>query len=137
MLTLIGKFIGQISDIPSYRGLAVAFSIILFGSVEFGVHQLVSTLALPSESVAVLDASTIGVTFGLAVWLLLVSNCERRTRVRTDLQRIVDLNHEIRNALEIIADSHFDADTAHRKMVMDSVTRIDTVLKRLFPVVGG
>jgi hypothetical protein len=57
--------------------------------------------------------------------------------VRHDLERIAELNHEIRNALEVIAHSHYDAETEHRELVLKCVTRIDTVLKRLFPVVGG
>ena len=137
MLTQLGDFIGRISDTPTYRGMAVGFSIIFFGSVEFIVHKLVGSLRLPTDAVAVLNAGVLGVSFGLAVWLLLVGNCERRTRVREDLERIAELNHEVRNALQVIAHSHFDADSAHREMVMDSVARINAVLKRVFPVVGA
>lgn len=118
-------------------GMAVAFSIIFFGLVEFGVHQLVATFELQSDAVAVMDAVVMGVSIGLAVWLLLVGNCERRTRVREDLECIAELNHEVRDALQVIAHSHFDADSAHREMVMDSVARIDAVLKGVFPVVGA
>jgi hypothetical protein len=137
MLTRLGAFIGRISDITSYRNIAVAVSIVSFGAVEFVVHHALSRFELPPFADSLIDAGFVGSSFGVAVWALLVGNCERRTRVRDDLERISDLNHEIRNALQVIAHSHYEADSEHCDMVMESVTRIDVVLKRLFPVVGG
>lgn len=137
MFPRLGRLVGNVSDSPSYRYAAAIFSVIVFGVIEFATHRGLAQLELPPFADAVMDAGLVGLSFGLAVWALLVGNCERRTRVRRDLERISELNHEIRNALQVIAHSHFDADAAHRQMVMDSVARIDAVLKRVFPVVGG
>jgi hypothetical protein len=52
------------------------------------------------------------------------------------LERIAQLNHEIRNALEVITHAHFDMDAERRAMVLESVTRIDSVLRHVFPPFG-
>lgn len=137
MFGRLGRFVGHVSDSPSYRHVAVGFSIVSFGGIEFAVHEGLAGLELPPFANSLVDAGLVGLSFGLAVWALLLGNCERRTRVREDLERIAELNHEIRNALQVITHSHYNADLKHRQLVMDSVTRIDAVLKRIFPVVGG
>jgi two-component sensor histidine kinase len=67
------------------------------------------------------------------MWLGLTGVGERRRHVREELARIRELNHVIRNALQIIADSQFDADARRKAMVLESVGRIDMVLNRVFP----
>ncbi len=121
---------------PVTNADCIAASVLLFGAVEFIVHEALARLALPPVAGASLDALLVGCAFGLALWVLLVGNRERRLRLRTELERIAELNHEIRNALEVIVRSHFDADAKRRDLVMESVTRIETVLERVFPVVG-
>jgi hypothetical protein len=125
-----------VSDTRFQTRIAVAVSVVCFAAIEFFAHFLLLYLRIPPLADAVADALLMGVAFGLAVWMLLVANRERRARVRQDLERIAEINHEIRNALQVIAHSHFDADATRREMVMESVARIDDVLKRLFPVVG-
>jgi len=137
MFTGVGRFIGNVSDKSSQRCLAVAASVFFFGAVEFTAHELLAQLDLPQLADALLDALLVGCCFAAAVWVVLVENRDRRARVRQDLERIAELNHEIRNALQVILHSHFDADPKRREMILESVTRIDGVLKRAFPVVGG
>jgi hypothetical protein len=137
MFGRLGQFIGHVSDNPSHTRIAVVMSVLIFGAVEGTVHELIAQLDMPPVSGALIDGILVGGSFGLAVWVLLVGNRERRMRVHEDLKRISELNHEIRNALEVIMHSHFDADAKHRDIVMESVTRIDAVLKRVVPGVGG
>lgn len=137
MFAPIGGFIGKLSDKPFHTTVAVATSVPFFGAFEFMVHELLAGLGLPGLADALLDALLVGLCFAFAVWVLLVGNRERRLRVRHELERIAELNHEVRNALQVIVHSHFDTDPQRRDMILESATRIDAVLKRLFPVVGG
>ncbi len=137
MFSTLGRLVGHMSDRSSHTLVAVGAAVAFFAAVEFIVHEVLARLALPPLTGAVLDASLVGCSFGFAVWVLLLGNRERRLRVRMELERIAELNHEIRNALQIIIDSHFDSNPTRRDMVLESVSRVDAALKRVFPVVGG
>lgn len=137
MFARLGRVIGYLSDTPLRTFLAVIVCGIAFATVEGVIHVGVRRMALPSAGLVLLDASVVGIAGGLAIWVLLRGNRERRRRVRQEVARISELNHEIRNALQVISHSHFNASLEHREMVFQSVDRIDAVLKRLFPVIGG
>jgi len=59
----------------------------------------------------------------------------RRAVLRRQLGVVAELNHQVRNALEIIAASTSRiADKKTVATIMDAVTRIDITLRSLFPV---
>jgi hypothetical protein len=133
MFHRLGVLIGHVSDTPSQTRIAVLLGIPAFGLMEFAFHIGLARLGASPVIDAAIDAALTGIFFGLVLWSFLTAISERRKRVRQDLERIAELNHEIRNALEIIAHSHFAAEARHRAMVLESVSRIDVVLKRVFP----
>jgi two-component sensor histidine kinase len=133
MFRRLGFFIGHISDSVRLRKAAALLSIPCFALIEFGMHFGLTELGTPQALYAVADATFSGLLFGLLMWFGLSGVGERRKHVREELARIRELNHEIRNALQIIADSQFDADARRKAMVLESVGRIDMVLNRVFP----
>jgi two-component sensor histidine kinase len=137
MFRQLGTLIGHVSDTAANTALTVMLCSLVFGSIEFAVHLLLARFGVPALTDAVFDAALCGVSFGLLLWLLLAAIRERRMRVREELLRISEVNHEVRNALQIITHSHFNAEPQHREMVLESVSRIDAVLKRIFPTIGG
>jgi len=137
MFRRVDRMLGHLLDTPRRICVAAAASLVIFGAIEFLVHELLRNLDVSPLADACLDALLVGLSGGLAVWVLLVSNRERRERVRKDLERIAELNHEIRNALQVISYSQYDANLERRNLVTESVTRIDDVLRRVVPVVGG
>ncbi len=137
MFRRLGALIGYLSDTRRGTWTAVVFSGIALSGCEFFVHEITTHSGLPVLEAGVLDSMLLGFSGGTVVWLVLVGTRNRRARVRHELKRIAELNHEIRNALQVISHSHFDAEPQHQAMVLDSVQRIDGVLRRLFPVVGG
>jgi hypothetical protein len=137
MFHRLGVLIGHVSDTPSQTKIAVLLAILASGLLEFTFHVGLSRLGVSPLTDAVVDAALCGIFFGLVLWSFLAAIGQRRNRVRQDLERIAELNHEIRNALEVIVDSHFDAEAPHRNIVLESVNRIDVVLKRIFPVGVG
>lgn len=137
MFRQLGGLIGHVSDTPTYTAITVMLSALVFGLLEFAIHLMLAYAGAPAFTDAVFDTALCGITFGLLLWLLLAAIRERRQRLREELERISEVNHEIRNALQIITDSHFNADPTHRQMVLNSVNRIDAVLKHVFASVGG
>jgi hypothetical protein len=56
-----------------------------------------------------------------------------------DLRRIAQLNHEVRNALQVIVYGEYESaatPAAHRTAILGSVEQIDKTLRQLFPVIG-
>lgn len=133
MFHRLGVLIGRVSDSPSQTSIAVLLAIPAFGLTQFAFHLGLRRLGASPLADAAIDAALVGIFFGLVSWSFLTAIGERRIRVREDLKRIAELNHEIRNALEIITYSQFDAESKRRSMVLESVNRIDVVLRRIFP----
>jgi hypothetical protein len=129
----MATLIGRVTDTASHMMTAVLLASLLFSAVEFAFHVLLASLGMPPIRDAAIDGTLVGLSFGLVLWLFLAGVRERRARVKYELDRIAELNHEIRNALEVIAGAHFDADAMRKTMVLDSVTRIEAALKRIFP----
>jgi len=60
-------------------------------------------------------------------------------KVVDDLRRIAQLNHEVRNALQVIVYGEYESaatPTEHRTAILGSVEQIDKTLRQLFPVIG-
>jgi hypothetical protein len=75
----------------------------------------------------------------LAPLLMLIAARERRRRVVDDLRRIAQLNHEVRDALQVIVYGEYESaatPTEHRTAILGSVEQIDKTLRQLFPVIG-
>jgi hypothetical protein len=134
MFHRLGILIGQVSDTPSQTKIAGLLVSLASGLMEFAFHVGLSRVTASPITDAAVDAALTGILFGFALWAFLAATGERRKRERQDLTQIAELNHEIRNALEVIVDSHFTAEARHRGMVLESVNRIDAVLRRIFPI---
>ncbi len=137
MFRRFGFLIGYLSDTRTRSLTAVAICFLVFAAIEFVVDHALRTRRLSPLQDSVLDATIIGMLFSLIFWLLLAGNRERRRRVREDLERVAELNHEIRNALQVITHTQYaNKDFEHRKAILDSVARIDDVLRRALKISG-
>lgn len=128
-----GTFLIQLCD--SRRRVIVAS--LVFGAVgglmEFVIHSLIRQVITSPMLTAVLDSVSVGVAVAVGVGALLFATRERRKRVLHEMARVAELNHHVRNALQIIAHSHYGAPSEHATMVLASVERIEKTLKELFP----
>jgi len=81
-----------------------------------------------------IQAAVAGTVGALLVGAVLVLALYRREVLRRQLQVVAELNHQVRNALEIIASSttHI-ADKKTVVTILDAVMRIDVTLRSLFP----
>ncbi len=124
----------SVSDRRSLKAVLTVF--VICSAVQFALHVLLTRLGVSDVVDAAIDAALVGSFIGLVFWLLLAGAHERQIRVREDLERLAELNHEIITALQLIGYAQFDASIDRRAMVLDSVNRIEVVLKRLFPALG-
>jgi hypothetical protein len=136
MLARLGALIAILSDKPILTGLAAFACGGLFGTLEYGIMRGMPDSAVPGEYRSAIDAAIIAAGAAMFSWVILLGNRTRRRRVREEVARIAELNHEIRNALQVIAHTQHGAETEHRDLILQSVSRIDAVLKRLFPMLG-
>lgn len=81
-----------------------------------------------------LEAAVAGSVGTLLVSAVLVLVLYRRAILQRQLSVVAELNHQVRNALEIIAASTSRiADQKTVATILDAVTRIDVTLRSLFP----
>jgi hypothetical protein len=114
--------------------VAVALTgFVIFGAIESALHGALTHFGISRRTSELVSTSLCSVLFGLTLLFGLSAIRERRKHVRENLDRVAEINHEIRNALQIIADSQYDTKQRHREMVLESVARIDLVLTRVLP----
>lgn len=126
-----GTFLVQLAD----SRLRIAAATIVSGLIAAGA-ELVAHITIGGQRAGVhatVDASSVGAFAMLASAGLLSATRERRKLVLHEMERVAQLNHEIRNALQIIMHSHYGEGSEHAAMVLESVQRIEKTLKTLFP----
>ncbi len=75
-----------------------------------------------------------GLVAGVLVFRLLQYERERRRQLRQRLELIAEMNHHVRNALQVISLSAYSyADQQQLAAVKDSVNRIQWALKEILP----
>lgn len=98
----------------------------------FAVHFIWATYRPPDLSywlLAVVGSAIAGCIggglTGTALWLY----CRREQEVATRMQDIIELNHNVRNALQIIAYSHQFLPQHDARAVVGALTRIEQALR--------
>jgi hypothetical protein len=124
--------------------LRVTTAIVLFGAsaclMEYLIYLAVTTSsalsALPSAQ-ALANAVILGFFAAFFGLLVLTAARERHHKVQDDLRRIAELNHQVRNALQVIVYGEYSPDTSQRRSaVLAGVEKIEGTLRELFPLVG-
>ena len=132
----LAKAVAELTDSPGNTVVASFLVGACAGALEYFAHHLAMRIGISDTVHTFFDAGIIGIAATLLIWFLFSATRERRQRVLENMRVIAELNHEIRNALQVIVYSHHDADAEHSAVVMNSVQRIDRTLKELFPVIG-
>jgi hypothetical protein len=101
---------------------------------EYGTHIAVAHMsARQIEIHAAVDATAIGLVTVTLIGSLIVLVRVRRRMVVEELARVAELNHNVRNALQVIRHSHTLERDEQAEAIVASVDRIDETLRRLFP----
>lgn len=107
----------------AFTGRCIAVVAIWLGYPEFWAHWS--------------DDIFTGVVAGAVLYVALRNNSAKRRIAVERLREILETNHNIRNALQVIGSSHLAPTEAERlKMVTESVARIDKALRE-FSVFDG
>lgn len=105
--------------------------------LEFVIHLLVITSSASPLVQALADSIILGIFAAFFGFILLMVARSRRRKVQEDLRRIAELNHQVRNSLQIIVYGERSADMGERRSaVVEGVERIEGTLRELFPLVG-
>ena len=135
MLARLSEFVGRVADSRTSSLLGAAGVMIAFGAFDYFADATMLQFDIPAELHAAAQATFVGIGAGVAALGFLLARGERRKRVREELLRIGELNHRLRNSLELIADAHHDSvDAQHKRMMMEAIDSMNRALKDLFPV---
>lgn len=83
------------------------------------------------------DSILTGVLTAIGVWASLMIATERRKFVLKEIQTVANLNHELRNALEVILGSAYLAESSKGGAILDSVERINRTLDSILGTPGS
>jgi hypothetical protein len=110
---------------------------VLVGLLQFAVSNWFIGANLDPTLHAALQASIVGIGAGFAFWVILNELVERLRTLETQLHRVAELNHSVRNSLEVIVLAHHPATICeHKNLVLECTDKIDRKLRELFPVKG-
>jgi hypothetical protein len=129
----LGTFIVELGD-SRLRAMVAA---VVFGTgagaCEYLIHQTLRRTRFAQSVDAFMDATLIGIVTAIAVAIWLFATRQRRKQVLSEMAKVTELNHHVRNALQVIAHSHYGSADDHAEIVLESVDRIERTLKELFP----
>lgn len=112
--------------------VTVGFAIAAFLVTQLLHYLLVPDLGPYRERIMAEGASAL--ILGLLVWKLLHNAYRARQRTLARLQVVAELNHHVRNALEIISlSAYITRDEEAIRRIMEGVNRIEWALREILP----
>lgn len=137
MLRSLSDLIAEAVDKPSKQLVAVAAVFLVFGTIDFIAEWVISAAHLSQITHGVIDGTILGGVTALMIWILLQSARDRRRRIQAEIEQSARLNHEIRNALEVISHAGYLLnDVVYGRAVAESIDRIDKTLRERDPSDG-
>jgi hypothetical protein len=136
LLDRLGTFLVEVSDTRRGRILLVLAIAAIASTIEYILHIAIFTY-VPHEGLGrLLDSLTIGLVVAIITIIEIKAVQKRRTKVMEDMRVVRELNHHVRNALQIISYAARVPETKQQVAIIDeSVARIDSTLKALFPTI--
>ena len=134
MFERVGRFVSQAPEKRSYRIVLLFAIFVVAGTADYLIAWAVITLHLPIAAHGTLDGAVLGAVAVLTAWSLLEAARRERLRIKNELEKDARLNHEVRNALEVIGQAgYLISDLNLKKVLSESVQRIDSILKERTP----
>ncbi len=132
----LGKAIAEMTDSPRKTAIASIFVGGCAAMLEVAAHTVSMRTGISEPVHTAIDASIIGIAVGVMAWLLFSATRARRRRVLEHIRAVAELNHRVRNALQVIVSSSYIEESKNAEAVLESAQRIDTALRELFPAIG-
>jgi signal transduction histidine kinase len=119
------------TDKPSHIVAAACIVASAAGLAEFSILTVLANLNVSRMSLRIQNSTITGIVSGALVWALLVMVSLRRQYLRRKLYVVAELNHELRNALEVILHAEYLALDERHAALHDSAERLNKVLTEL------
>lgn len=134
MLQQVGRFLLRAREKGPERIAVVIAVFVFFGGLDFVVEWVLDVTEIPLSAHGVVDGFIVGAFAALITWALYEAARKEKLRIRKALESEAQLNHEIRNALEVIGQAgYLISDVSLKNAVSESVHRIDSILKQWKP----
>ncbi len=103
------------------------------GALEFATHMAADHMNTPPAYHAFIDATVVALITMALVGVCIASAKARRHAVLDQIRIASELNHHLRNALQVITQSRYLPKEKQAQAVFSSIDRIDETLKKLTP----
>jgi hypothetical protein len=113
--------------------LLAALSALLIFLVSLGADILMLRDHQPARLTVEISDAISAVVIGLLSYKLFRLQQQRRENVRHRVEVIADMNHHVRNALQVISLTTHGSSTEEIRTIRDSVNRIQWALRELLP----
>jgi hypothetical protein len=124
----------QTEDPRSRDLLIFAIVAIVVGAIGMGFDQLLVKEGVHRLDIIALSNGLTGIAAGLLYFQVTRIDRERRAATQERLRTIADMNHHIRNALQVISYASTTADKAQSmELIGQSVERIQWALREVLP----
>ncbi len=117
----------------SKRAVAITAvaTLVILAPIKFVLVRSLLSMGVPREALQAQDAILSAALAAALVWVLLMGLRMRRKQVEEQLRAVADLNHNVRNALQVIFASDFLPQSDRASAILESVERIDRTLNAL------
>jgi two-component sensor histidine kinase len=117
----------------SLRSRTVVVGGLTVAILEYLTHSLVAHSRASLALNALIDASVIAIFMIVLLGVVVAAARVQRNTIANEMRTVGELNHHVRNALQIIRESHRLPTDKQTEAVIESVDRIDGTLRTLFP----
>lgn len=113
--------------------MTAAIVLLLAGVLKYVLAGLMVRVGASPTEMRSQDAVLTGLFCAIIISIALGAERFRREQFRERVKVVSDLNHHLRNALEIIINGHLLPQTSQTKAILESVERIDHALQKIVP----
>ena len=121
-------------DSPLKSKVVVILVAVVVSLAGFGFDRILRREGVPRLDLLAISNSLTGMVAGAFFWQAMRRDRDRRVFVRERLHTISEMNHHIRNALQVISFySYREQDETALAMLRTAVNRIEWALKEVLP----
>lgn len=125
------KLAAAITDSNARMVTVSVCAFVIAACFKFTAVGMLLRFGVQSRYLRLQDAAMTGLLAALLVFCTLAAMAARRRYVRQQIQVVSNLNHELRNALEVILGSQYLPKSNQAEAILDSVNRIQRSLTEL------
>lgn len=103
----------------------------VLGAADYALLSALAHFNVPRTSIRMENAILTGCLGAASIWALLTVVALRRRYLGAQVRVIAELNHELRNALDVILSSGYLPDRERLPALFESANRIDRALTQL------